>query len=83
MILEFLQTLSEMQIVGELTVLSLLIGGIIMAGGVIIAKIAKLLFGTADLPWSLFQYTCLPIKTSNKYVVTTFNLLNTAVKPKS
>ena len=44
MILEFLQTLSEMQIVGELTVLSLLIGGVIMAGGVIIAKIAKLLF---------------------------------------
>ena len=48
-----------------------------------IGKIAKLLFDTADLPWSLFQYTCLPIKTSNKYVVTTFNLLNTAVKPKS
>ncbi|MDC0154110.1 mechanosensitive ion channel family protein [Nitrosopumilus sp.] len=44
MILEFLQSLSEMQLVGELTVLSLLIGGIIMAGGVIIAKIAKLLF---------------------------------------
>ena len=42
--LELLQSLSEMQIVGELTVLSLLIGGIIMAGGVIIAKIAKLLF---------------------------------------
>ena len=44
MILEFLQSLSEMQIVGELTVLSLLIGGVIMAGGVVIAKIAKLLF---------------------------------------
>ena len=44
MVLEFLQSLSEMQLVGELTVLSLLIGGIIMAGGVIIAKIAKLLF---------------------------------------
>jgi len=42
--LEFLQGLSEMQIVGELTVLSLLIGGIIMAVGVIVAKIAKLLF---------------------------------------
>jgi len=42
--LELLQNLSEMQIVGDLTVLSLLIGGIIMAGGVIIAKIAKLLF---------------------------------------
>ena len=44
MVLEFLQSLSEMQIVGELTVLSLLIGAIIMIGGVIIAKIAKLLF---------------------------------------
>ena len=44
MVLELLQNLSEMQIVGDLTVLSLLIGGIIMAGGVIIAKIAKLLF---------------------------------------
>ena len=42
MVLELLQSLSEMQIVGELTVLSLLVGGIIMAGGVIIAKIAKL-----------------------------------------
>ncbi len=42
--LELLQSLSEMQIVGELTVLTLLIGGIIMAGGVIIAKVAKLLF---------------------------------------
>ena len=44
MVLELLQSLSEMQIVGELTALSLLIGGIIMAGGVVIAKIAKLLF---------------------------------------
>jgi len=44
MVLELLQNLSEMQIVGDLTVLTLLIGGIIMAGGVIIAKIAKLLF---------------------------------------
>jgi small-conductance mechanosensitive channel len=44
MSLEFLQSLSEMQIVGELTALSLLIGGIIMVGGVILAKIAKLLF---------------------------------------
>ena len=42
--LEFLQSLSEMQIVGELTILSLLIGGIIMAVGIIVAKIAKLLF---------------------------------------
>ena len=44
MVLELLQNPSEMQIVGDLTVLTLLIGGIIMAGGVIIAKIAKLLF---------------------------------------
>jgi small-conductance mechanosensitive channel len=44
MVLELLQSLSEMQLVGDLTVLSLLIGGIIMAGGIIIAKIAKLLF---------------------------------------
>jgi len=44
MVIEILQSLSEMQIVGELTVLTLLIGGIIMVGGVIIAKIAKLLF---------------------------------------
>ena len=44
MAIEFLQSLSEIQIVGELTVLSLLIGGIIMAAGLIVAKIAKLLF---------------------------------------
>lgn len=41
---EFLQNLSDMQIVGNLTVLSLLIGGIIMAVGIIIAKIVKVLF---------------------------------------
>ena len=44
MAIEFLQSLSDIQIVGELTVLSLLIGGIIMAAGIIVAKIAKLLF---------------------------------------
>ena len=44
MAIEFFQILSEIQIVGELTVLSLLIGGIIMAAGLIVAKIAKLLF---------------------------------------
>ena len=44
MAIEFFQSLSELQIVGELTVLSLLIGGIIMAAGLIVAKIAKLLF---------------------------------------
>ena len=48
--LEFLQNLSEMQIVGTLTVLSLLIGGIIMAVGVIVAKIAKLLFNKYYAP---------------------------------
>ena len=42
--LEFLQSLSEIEIIGGLTVLSLLIGGLIMAGGVIVAKIVKLLF---------------------------------------
>ena len=41
---EFLQNLSEMEIVGNLTVLSLLIGGIIMAVGIIIAKVVKVLF---------------------------------------
>ena len=41
---EFLQSLSDMQVVGELTVLSLLIGAIIMVVGVIVARIAKLLF---------------------------------------
>jgi hypothetical protein len=44
MVLELLQSLSEMQIVGELTVLSLLVGGIIMAGGVIIAKLQNYYF---------------------------------------
>jgi len=48
--LEFLQSLSEMQIVGGLTVLSLLVGGIIMAVGIIIAKIAKLLFNKYYAP---------------------------------
>lgn len=42
--LDFLQSLSEMEIIGGLTVLSLLIGGIIMAVGVIVAKIAKMIF---------------------------------------
>lgn len=41
---DFLQNLSEMEIIGGLTVLSLLIGGIIMAIGIITAKIAKMLF---------------------------------------
>jgi len=42
--IEFLQGLSEMEIIGGLTVLSLLIGGIIMAAGIIVAKIVKILF---------------------------------------
>ena len=33
--IEFLQGLSEMEIIGGLTVLSLLLGGIIMAAGII------------------------------------------------
>ena len=42
--MEFLQGLSEMEIIGGLTVLSLLIGGIIMASGIIVAKIVKIIF---------------------------------------
>ena len=42
--LDFFQGLSEMEIVGGLTVLSLLIGGIIMAIGIIVAKISKIVF---------------------------------------
>ena len=42
--IEFLQGLSEMEIIGGLTVLSLLLGGIIMAVGIIVAKITKILF---------------------------------------
>ena len=42
--IEFLQGLSEMEIIGGLTALSLLIGGIIMAAGIITAKIIKMVF---------------------------------------
>ena len=42
--LEFLQSLSEMEIIGGLTVLSLLIGAITMVVGIIVAKIATLIF---------------------------------------
>ena len=42
--LDFLQSLSEMEIIGGLTVLSLLIGSIIMTVGIIVAKIAKMIF---------------------------------------
>lgn len=42
--IDFLQGLSEMEIIGGLTVLSLLLGGIIMAVGIVVAKITKILF---------------------------------------
>jgi small-conductance mechanosensitive channel len=48
--LDFLQSLSEIVIVGELTALSLLVGGIIMVVGIIIAKIVKLLFNKYYAP---------------------------------
>lgn len=44
MALEFLQSLSDIEITGGLTLLSLLIGGIIMAIGVIVARTVRLLF---------------------------------------
>ena len=39
--IDFLQGLSEMEIIGGLTVLSLVLGGIIMAVGIITAKNCK------------------------------------------
>jgi len=50
MAVEFISSLSEMQIIGGLTVLSLLMGGIIMGVGIVIAKIAKLLFNKYYAP---------------------------------
>lgn len=44
MVLDFLQTLGESEITGGLTYLSLLIGGLIMAVGVIVARIVRSLF---------------------------------------
>ena len=44
LVFEFLQSLSDIEIVGGLTLLSLLIGGIIMGVGVVIARTARLLF---------------------------------------
>ncbi|MDC4231228.1 MAG: mechanosensitive ion channel family protein [Nitrosopumilus sp.] len=44
MVLDFLQSLSDIEITGGLTVLSLFIGGIIMAVGIIIARTVRLLF---------------------------------------
>ena len=43
MVLELLQSLSEMQLVGELTVLSLIIGGVIMVGGINHCKNCKII----------------------------------------
>ena len=44
MTLEFLQSLNEIEITESLTLLSLLIGGIIMAVGIIIARTVRLIF---------------------------------------
>ena len=44
MVLEFLSSLSEIEITGGLTLLSLFIGGIIMAVGVIVARTVQVLF---------------------------------------
>ena len=44
MTLEFFENLSEIEIVGGLTVLSLLLGGIIMAVGLVIARTVRILF---------------------------------------
>lgn len=44
MVLDFLQSLSEIEIVGGLTLLSLFVGGIIMGVGIILAKTVRLLF---------------------------------------
>lgn len=44
MVLDFLQSLTEIEIVGGLTLLSLFVGGIIMGVGIIIAKTVRLLF---------------------------------------
>ena len=50
LVLEFLQSLSEIEITGGLTVLSLLIGGIIMGVGLIVARTARLLFSKYYAP---------------------------------
>ncbi|HJJ23115.1 MAG TPA: mechanosensitive ion channel family protein [Nitrosopumilus sp.] len=44
MVLDFLQSLSEIELVGGLTLLSLLIGGIIMVVGITLARTVRLLF---------------------------------------
>jgi len=50
MVFEFLQSLSEIEIIGGLTLLSLLIGGIIMGVGIIIARTVRLLFSKYYAP---------------------------------
>lgn len=44
MVFEFLQSLETIEIAGSLTLLTLLIGGIIMAAGVIVARTVRVLF---------------------------------------
>ncbi|AFS80985.1 MscS mechanosensitive ion channel [Candidatus Nitrosopumilus koreensis AR1] len=44
MVLEFFDSLSEMELIGGLTILSLFVGGIIMAVGFIVARTIRLLF---------------------------------------
>jgi len=50
MAFEFLQSLTDIEIVGGLTVLSLLIGGIIMGVGIILARTVRLLFSKYYAP---------------------------------
>jgi len=50
MAFEFLQSLTDIEIVGGLTVLSLLVGGIIMGVGIILARTVRLLFSKYYAP---------------------------------
>ena len=54
---EFFDSLSQMELIGGLTLLSLLMGGIIMAVGVIIARISRLIF-------TKYYASSLPVDTS-------------------
>ena len=58
--LDFFQSLSDSEIVGGLTLLSLLIGGIIMAVGIITARIARLIF-------TKYYGSSLPVDTSKNF----------------
>ncbi len=60
MIVEFLQTLDDSQIVGGLTLLSLLVGAIIMISGVITARIARMIF-------TKYYAAGLPVDTSKNF----------------